>query len=185
MVTAFPQGVGKGPATVSLKARAQNLEKSAVTFTATGTIAPASRVASRRPSLQDFTLQPSTTLDIAISATVSNPAIWWPRQWGAQPLYAANLTVSVAGGVSDAAAKKFGFRTVTAKVVNDDIGFTINGQPFQVVGGGYGPDMFLRWTEEHFRHQLQYLQDLGFNTIRLEERWSTRRCTISPTKPAS
>ncbi len=167
VMTAFPQGIGKGPATVTLKANAQNLGQSAATFTATGTVVSAAGGEPQAFS-QSFTLQPSATLDITLNATVANPAVWWPKQWGAQSLYFANLTIAVGNSTSDAASKRFGFRTVTAKVINDDINFAINGQPFQVIGGGYGPDMFLRWTDDHFRSQVKYMQDLGFNTIRLE-----------------
>ncbi|KAH8885583.1 glycoside hydrolase family 2 protein [Thozetella sp. PMI_491] len=167
VVTTFPQGVGKGPATVALKASAQNLEKSAVTFTATGTITSPSG-GDVLTINQTFTVQPSATVDVVLSTSVAKPAIWWPKQWGDQPLYGGNIAASVNGALSDTTQKKFGLRTVTSKVSQDDILFTVNDQPFQVLGAGYSADIFLRWSDTLFTSQTQYVLDMGFNTIRLE-----------------
>ncbi|KAK0718617.1 glycoside hydrolase superfamily [Lasiosphaeria miniovina] len=46
--------------------------------------------------------------------------------------------------------------------------FIVNGQPFQVIGGGYAPDIFLRSDSARLEAELKYVLDLGFNTIRLE-----------------
>ena len=163
-------------ATVSLRARARNLEKTAVTVTAAGLVAPAAGTgtgAGGNPITwsKTVTIPPLSDTDIVLETTVDKPAIWWPKQWGDQPLYDANLTVSVAadGALSDFADARFGFRTVSSALnAAKDTVFSVNGRPFQVLGGGYAPDMFLRFDVGRLETELRYLLDLGLNTVRLE-----------------
>ncbi|KAL2015142.1 hypothetical protein VTK56DRAFT_6208 [Thermocarpiscus australiensis] len=169
IVTQLGTPRGDGPAKVTLKAQAQNLEKSAVTITAAGLVVPVSG-ANPVAWKKAVTLPPLSTTDIVLDAVVEKPALWWPRQWGDQPLYHANLTVSTADGtVSDYASNQFGFRTVTSRLNQyNDTMFIVNGQPFQVIGAGYAPNMFLRWDTTKWETELKYVLDLGFNTVRLE-----------------
>jgi exo-1,4-beta-D-glucosaminidase len=44
----------------------------------------------------------------------------------------------------------------------------VNGHPFEVLGAGYGPDIFLRYDENRIRTFFQYMLDMGLNTVRLE-----------------
>ena len=46
--------------------------------------------------------------------------------------------------------------------------YTINGRPLQIRGGGWSPDLFLRWDPTYVADKLRYTLDLGLNTIRLE-----------------
>ena len=86
---------------------------------------------------------------------VEHPAVWWPSQMGAQPLYHLRLVASVDGARSDAAAEDFGIRTVTSWLTPVQPGtfgrhgyrqFAINGQPFVVRGSGWSQDIFLRYS---------------------------------------
>ncbi|KAM7215671.1 Glycoside hydrolase superfamily [Rhypophila decipiens] len=169
VVTKIGTPLGSKPADVTLRATAQNLEKTPVTITASGSVVSES---GGEPLVwtKQITLPPLSITDIDLTNVVQKPAIWWPAFWGAQPLYKANLTVSTSdGGLSDYAAATFGFRTVTSKVnSNNDTLFTVNGQPLQVLGGGYAPDMFLRFDKAKWEMEVKYTLDLGFNTIRLE-----------------
>lgn len=101
--------------------------------------------------------------------TVSDPQIWWPKQWGSQPLYSTKCTASTGAGVSDSTETKFGIRTVTSRLneYNDTI-FSVNQRPFQIIGGGYTSDIFLRLSPSKLRSQFEYVLDMGLNTIRLE-----------------
>ncbi|KAK4159608.1 family 2 putative glycoside hydrolase [Cladorrhinum sp. PSN259] len=161
------------PAAVTLKARAQNLEDTAVTITATGTVA---RLDAGRPIPliwnKTVTIPPLSAVDIILENTVENPAIWWPKQWGDQPRYSASLGISTAedpSGISDVQRANFGFRSVSSKVNSyNDVSFSVNNLPFQVVGAGYAPDLFLRFDAAKWEAELQYVLDLGFNTVRLE-----------------
>ncbi|KAM7191967.1 Glycoside hydrolase superfamily [Naviculisporaceae sp. PSN 640] len=169
VVTQIGTPLGSKPADVTLRAKAQNLEKTAVTITASGSVVAES---GGEPLVwsKKVTIPPLSTIDIDLTNTVQKPAIWWPAFWGAQPLYKANLTVSTSeGALSDFAGATFGFRTVTSKVnSNNDTVFSVNGQPIQILGGGYAPDMFLRFDKAKWEMEVKYTLDLGFNTIRLE-----------------
>ncbi|KAK5652038.1 hypothetical protein OQA88_10941 [Cercophora sp. LCS_1] len=169
VVTQLGTPVESQPATVSLKARAQNLEKTAIIISARGSVAPLSG-GNPITWTKTVTLQPGAVVDIALETVVPKPNIWWPKQWGSQPLYAANLTVVTEDGeISDTGSATFGIRTVTSRLNSfNDTTFYINGQPFEVLGGGYAPDMFLRWDAKRLEQEFQYVLDLGFNTVRLE-----------------
>lgn len=119
-----------------------------------------------------FDLSGGEQTKIEVKAKVNQPQIWWPRQWGDQPLYSVQCNASTrAGGLTDASPlTRFGMRTVTSKydAKNKDTTFFINGQRFQVLGGGYTSDMFLRFDENKLRAQFQYVLNMGLNTVRLE-----------------
>src|SRR5205085_2312567 len=51
--------------------------------------------------------------------------------------------------------------------------FKINGKNVLIRGGGWSPDMFLRWPSERLRNQFQLTRDMGLNAIRLEGRMET------------
>ncbi|KAI1341461.1 glycoside hydrolase family 2 protein [Xylariaceae sp. FL0016] len=155
-------------ATVTLKTMAQNLEDHEISLDLTGTITleGGGYEYNWKKTLK---IAPKQTSDMVLSTTVKNPAIWWPKQWGKQPLYTGTVSVLVDGSVSDTTNKTFGIRTVTS-VLNshNDTMFYVNGLPFQVIGGGYSADMFLRWDDDKFATQAKLMLDLGHNTVRLE-----------------
>ncbi|KAJ4410650.1 hypothetical protein N0V85_003936 [Neurospora sp. IMI 360204] len=170
VVTQLETALDNSPANVTLKSWAQNLENTVVTITVTGTISPEGYAGQPISWSQTVTLPPLSTTDVTLTTTVPKPAIWWPKQWGSQPLYNAQLSVFVSDNtLSDQASATFGFRTVTSKLNSyNDTTFFVNGRPFQVLGAGYAPDMFLRFSSAKFESEARYVLDLGFNTIRLE-----------------
>ncbi|MFL6144882.1 MAG: glycosyl hydrolase 2 galactose-binding domain-containing protein [Labedaea sp.] len=107
-----------------------------------------------------------------------HPAIWWPYQMGDQPMYHLGVFATAAGRLSDTAAEDFGIRTVTSYltpvVPGKTLGpqgyrqFVINGEPLVVRGGGWSQELFLRYTPQNTRDQLNYVRNLGLNTIRFE-----------------
>lgn len=101
---------------------------------------------------------------------LAKPRLWWPAKMGAQDLYDAKLEASVSGRPSDRASVRFGIRNVTFEPTKDGYRlFRVNGKPFFVRGGGWSSDMMLRpITAERLEAELDYVQDLGLNTIRLE-----------------
>ncbi|KAJ4293398.1 hypothetical protein N0V90_008681 [Kalmusia sp. IMI 367209] len=107
---------------------------------------------------------------LSFNLKVQQPEIWWPKQWGAQPLYSTFCTVSTGSRLSDSTSKvRFGIRTVTSSLNKyNDTTFFVNGKPFQVLGAGYTSDIFLRFDETKLRTQLQYVLDMGHNSVRLE-----------------
>ncbi|KAL7811947.1 family 2 glycoside hydrolase [Trichoderma gracile] len=159
--------VEKSPATVTVRAEAQNLESHAVEFNAAAVISGNS--CSGEALKQTIKLAPGERKLVLFTQTIKKPSIWWPKQWGDQPLYTAEVTFSVNGAVSDTTRTKFGVRKVTSAVNQfNDTQYSVNGHPFQVVGGGYGADMFLRWDSNRFTRIVEYMLDMHQNTIRLE-----------------
>ncbi|KAL7628727.1 hypothetical protein AAE478_000242 [Parahypoxylon ruwenzoriense] len=155
-------------ALVELKATATNLEDSEVTVELVGSIALEG--SDRTYELNETVkILPLGTTELTLSTAVNDPAIWWPKQWGGQPLYTGQLSVSIDGSISDKVERNFGIRQVTSELnaYNDTI-FYVNGYPFQVVGAGYSADVFLRWDSAKFTSQAKLMLDLGHNTVRLE-----------------
>ncbi|KAJ2975152.1 hypothetical protein NUW58_g8440 [Xylaria curta] len=154
-------------AQVTLTSTARNLESHEVTVELKGKVT--SGCGQSYTWNQTVTLGALESKDLVLSTALKDPKIWWPKQWGKQPLYTGQISVSVNDEISDVVDDTFGIRQVTSKVnSHNDIIFSVNGLPFQVIGGGYSADMFLRWDSEKFTRQAQLTLDLGGNTIRLE-----------------
>ncbi|KAK6832714.1 hypothetical protein RU639_003918 [Aspergillus parasiticus] len=120
---------------------------------------------------KQFKLEPYKSATVSIDVVLKNPKIWWPATWGKQPLYTVKAKATVGQNkISDIAPPtQFGIRHVTSKLNSyNDTEFSVNGYPFHVRGGGYSPDMFLRFDLEHLRKIFRYMLDMGLNTVRLE-----------------
>lgn len=156
------------PGHVTLRAMAKNLQDKPVNVTAKATISEPGNGTSYELD-KTVSLGPGESKVIEFEKTFDDPQIWWPSQWGQQPLYSAKMVVSTGPSVSDSTKGNFGLREVTS-VVNedDDTVFSVNGYPFQVIGSGYTADMFLRFDPARFETIVKYMLDMGLNTIRLE-----------------
>ncbi|MCO6005107.1 hypothetical protein NE236_08935 [Actinoallomurus purpureus] len=108
---------------------------------------------------------------------LAHPAVWWPYQLGAQPLYHLAASAGVAGRVSDRTDEDFGIRTVTSSLTPVASGthashgsrrVVVNGVPLVIRGGGWSPDMFMRYSPQNIHDQLSYIKNLGLNTLRFE-----------------
>ena len=161
VVTKLASGLNHADLTV--KADVRNDSASAVSTTVSGTVA--GRAISQTVSLAAKEKKTVTFPVIGID----NPAVWWPAGMGAQSQYDLDLTASVGSAASDSAHSRFGVRNVTA-TLNSSGGraYTINGRPLLIKGGGYSPDLFLRWNQQYAADKLAYVKDLGLNTVRLE-----------------
>ncbi|KAL2756660.1 glycoside hydrolase family 2 protein [Sodiomyces alcalophilus JCM 7366] len=156
------------PGSVILQATVKNLEDKEVEVSVQAVISEPEGC-KRHLLDQRVFLGPGESRVVEFSKTFEDPKIWWPRQWGEQPLYSAKLSVFVDNVLSDTVERDFGLRTVTSKVNDDDdIVFSINDHSFQVIGGGYSADMFLRFDPARFEVIARYMLDIGLNTIRLE-----------------
>ncbi|HXW92018.1 MAG TPA: glycoside hydrolase family 2 TIM barrel-domain containing protein, partial [Terriglobales bacterium] len=105
---------------------------------------------------------------------VSHPRLWWPAQMGTPNLLQLVTTVVVDGTVSDQSTSRFGIRQITSELnaANGRV-FAINGKRILIRGGGWAPDMLLRGDSERLRDEFRYVQDMGLNTIRLEDHLET------------
>ncbi|MGW3997421.1 glycosyl hydrolase 2 galactose-binding domain-containing protein [Amycolatopsis sp. NPDC004772] len=154
---------GTSHADLTVKADVRNDSASAVSTTVSGTVA--GRAISQTVSLA---AKEKKTVTFGVVG-IDNPQLWWPAGMGGQPLYDLDLTASVGGTASDSSHSSFGVRTVTAnKNSSGGRSYTINGRPLLIKGGGYSPDLFLRWNEQFAADKLAYVKDLGLNTVRLE-----------------
>jgi exo-1,4-beta-D-glucosaminidase len=149
-------------ANLTVKADVRNDSASAVHATVAGTVAGV-------PVSQPADLSAHQTKTLTIAVPLDNPKVWWPVGMGGQPLYDADLSVSVSGAVSDQAHERFGIRDVKSGLnSNGSRTYAINGRPLLIRGGGWSPDLFLRWNATYAANRLHYARDLGLNTIRLE-----------------
>jgi exo-1,4-beta-D-glucosaminidase len=106
--------------------------------------------------------------------TLRNPKVWWPAQYGDQPLYRLDLTAKVNGRHSDQNGTTFGVRDVVSNLnAKGDRQFVINGKQTQIRGGGWASDLLLRTQPDRLATQLKYTKDLGLNAIRLEGKLET------------
>jgi exo-1,4-beta-D-glucosaminidase len=152
-----------GHVDLTVKADVRNDSGAAVSTVVAGTVAG-------RPISTTVSLAAKEKKTVTFGVVgVDNPALWWPAGMGGQPLYDLDLTATVSGAASDSAHSRFGVREVKA-TLNSSGGrsYTINGRPLMVKGGGWSPDLFLRWDEGYAADKLRYVKDLGLNTVRLE-----------------
>lgn len=97
--------------------------------------------------------------------------LWWPFTMGEQNLYTAKLTFEIAKETSDSASVTFGVREVTSELTDRGYRlFKINGRKILIRGAAWAPDLLLRWSSQRLDADLNYVRDMGLNTIRLEGR---------------
>ncbi|WP_108999226.1 glycoside hydrolase family 2 protein [Streptomyces rishiriensis] len=155
-------------ADLTVKARARNDSDSPVTTTVSGSIGAISfskSVFLAAHATKTVTFAPAEVPGLRLAS----PKVWWPAGMGGQPLYALDLSASVAGIVSDAAHENFGIRDVKAPLDSDGARqYSVNGRKLLIRGGGWSPDEYLRWDRTYAEDRLKYALDLGLNTVRLE-----------------
>jgi exo-1,4-beta-D-glucosaminidase len=111
----------------------------------------------------------SLTPDQVPALNLKQPRLWWPAQMGAPDLYDLHIEVDSGGKVSDEEALQFGVREVTSTLDQDKHRvFSVNGRRILIRGGGWAPDMMLRYNPEREEEEMRYTRDMGLNAIRLE-----------------
>ena len=119
-------------------------------------------------------LAPGQTKQISVRESIHRPRIWWSREMGRPELY--NLKVSFLPGrgetVSHSKSVRFGIRSITSEV--DSLGhrlFILNGRKVLIKSAGWTDDIFMQDTPERTRSQLEYVADMGLNSVRFENIW--------------
>ncbi|GAA1970590.1 glycoside hydrolase family 2 protein [Amycolatopsis minnesotensis] len=109
------------------------------------------------------------------SLKIAKPKLWWPYSMGDQPLYGLKTAIAQHGAVSTTANQTFGIRSVSTRLAGKSPQapegsriFGINGKEFVFRGGGYAPDLFLRYSKAEVAHHVALIKNLGLNGIRLE-----------------
>ncbi|MFC7265955.1 glycoside hydrolase family 2 protein [Streptomyces lutosisoli] len=104
---------------------------------------------------------------------VPDVELWWPRGYGAQPLYEIELTLSDAHGPLDVWRRRIGFRTVELDTSADDHGtgftFVVNGERLFARGVNWIPDDVFpsRITRERYRERLARAAGAGVDLVRI------------------
>ncbi len=103
---------------------------------------------------------------------IKNPRFWWTYNLGKPSLYKINLIFKIKQKVSDSIETKFGIREVT-DYINDEgyRGYKLNGKKILVLGSGWVDNLFLNNTSENIKTQIDYVKQMGLNSIRLEGFW--------------
>jgi len=101
--------------------------------------------------------------------SLTSPELWWPAGMGDPALYDLELELSIDGAVSDRHEQRFGVREITSELSGEGHRrFLVNGEPILIRGAGWASDILLRRPEGRDDAQLDYVRDLGLNTVRLE-----------------
>lgn len=104
---------------------------------------------------------------------IKNPALWWPRGYGAQPLYTVRAELVRDGEVLDTWEKRIGLRTLTMRREKDDAGesfeMNVNGVSIFTMGADYIPqdNILSRVTKERTRRLLEDCALANFNAVRV------------------
>ncbi|KAJ5878385.1 hypothetical protein N7455_001850 [Penicillium solitum] len=161
-----------GPVKVTFRTDLTNHESSGHQVTIKGTVKGPDGSAIVHIS-ETFDLKSNEEKTVSINVSIEDPDIWWPALWGEQPLYTVQASAIIQKPqklVSDSSIpQQFGIRHVSSKLNNhNDTEFSVNGETFQVIGAGYGPDIFLRFDIDRVKKIFAYMLDMGLNTVRLE-----------------
>ncbi|HTJ42249.1 MAG TPA: glycoside hydrolase family 2 protein [Kofleriaceae bacterium] len=114
-------------------------------------------------------LAPREDKPFSIETIVDEPRLWWPRYMGEAALYELAIDVHAGGALSDSARLEVGLREATSELTADGHAlYQINGKPLLVRGAGWATDLMLRRQPDRDLAQLEYVKQLGLNTIRFE-----------------
>lgn len=129
---------------------------------------------------KEIQLNASETKEFLLDATdlkglhIKNPKLWWCNGLGDPNLYTAELSFEVNGQILASEQITFGIREIEGYFTPQGVrGFKLNGQEILIKGAGWTDDIFLRDTPESNEIQVQYVKDMGLNTIRFETVWGT------------
>ena len=109
----------------------------------------------------------------SVDLRVEDAAPWWPRGYGAQPLYRLDLELRDGDRTLDARSQRIGLRTVGIDRTPDAIGhrfaLTVNGRSIRVRGANWIPDDTLptRVAARRTRERVEQAVAMGCNTLRV------------------
>ena len=109
----------------------------------------------------------------ARTIAIPDPKLWWPRGFGAQPLYTVEIRCMVGGAVVDTFTRRIGLRTLSVSRQKDEWGeefcHIVNGVKVFAMGADYIPEdnILSRVTPERTRRLLEDAALANMNTIRI------------------
>ncbi len=118
-------------------------------------------------------LKPGQTTNVVLDKTgcpalsIANPRLWWPNDYGAQPLYTLNLRFERNDVVSDGKTVTFGIRQMDSRVINGQLTLFVNGQRILCRGGNWGMDEgMLNCDRAGYDLRVRLHHDAHLNMIR-------------------
>ena len=110
----------------------------------------------------------------AVDFVIENSKLWWPNDYGDQPLYIVRTTLLDEDGTSlESITRRIGLRTLTINQEKDEWGnefaFCVNGVKIFTRGGNYIPDdcLYTRITEKKLDYILESCRRAHFNCVRV------------------
>lgn len=110
----------------------------------------------------------------AVDFVIENPKLWWPNDYGDQPLYIVRTTLLDEDGTSlESITRRIGLRTLTISQEKDEweneFAFCVNGVKIFTRGGNYIPDdcLYTRITEKKLDYILESCRRAHFNCVRV------------------
>ena len=110
----------------------------------------------------------------AVDFVIENPKLWWPNDYGDQPLYIVRTTLLDEDGTSlESITRRIGLRTLTISQEKDEWGnefaFCVNGVKIFTRGGNYIPDdcLYTRITEKKLDDIMESCRRAHFNCVRV------------------
>ena len=110
----------------------------------------------------------------AVDFVIENPKLWWPNDYGDQPLYIVRTTLLDEDGTSlESITRRIGLRTLSISQEKDEWGnefaFCVNGVKIFTRGGNYIPDdcLYTRITEKKLDYILESCRRAHFNCVRV------------------
>lgn len=110
----------------------------------------------------------------AVDFVIENPKLWWPNDYGDQPLYIVRTTLLDEDETSlESITRRIGLRTLTISQEKDEWGnefaFCVNCVKIFTRGGNYIPDdcLYTRITEKKLDYILESCRRAHFNCVRV------------------
>ena len=97
---------------------------------------------------------------------VPKPQLWWPRGYGAQPLYRFEVTLSAGGAVQHTERRTLGFRRITMLSL---LHFVVNGVPVRLWGGCWVAPRWdtAVWDPPRVAQLFRMAENAHFNVFRV------------------
>ena len=97
---------------------------------------------------------------------IDQPSLWWPRGYGDQPLYRAEVALVAQDRVQEIAYRTVGFRRVTS---SEPLHFVVNGVPVFLRGGDWVTPNLMSdvWDTARVDRLLDLAENANFNAFRV------------------
>jgi len=102
----------------------------------------------------------------ALRVSVKKPRLWWPRGYGDQPLYRAEVTIVVDGRAHQTISRTVSFRRVTMPT---RLHFVVNGVPIRLWGGDWVTPHWHTavWDQPRVEKLFAMAEHANFNVFRV------------------